>query len=134
MKKQPLSLISAITIIFLAFTVGFFLGRNQNHEIIQISACFPVQHHVPTETATAISEARTNTSQIQHAVEFPVDINTAGIEALTQLPGIGETLAQRIISYRDQHGPFERPEELMNVDGIGSGKLEAILDYIAAGG
>ena len=131
MKKQPLFLISAITIIFLAFTVGFFLGRNQNHEIIQISFHSPARHNLPPETHPENTEATTDT---RPATEFPLNINTADIEALIQLPGIGETLAQRIISYRNQHGAFERPEELMNVDGIGSGKLETILNYITTGG
>ena len=63
-----------------------------------------------------------------------VNINTAGIEDLTALPGIGATLAQRIIDYREQNGPFSSPAALLNVEGIGEGTLETILDLITTGG
>lgn len=63
-----------------------------------------------------------------------VDLNTAGIEELTTLPGIGEGLAGKIVEYRTEHGPFERPEELMNVSGIGEKKFEELRDYITVEG
>ena len=59
-----------------------------------------------------------------------VDLNTAGVEELTTLPGIGESLAKRIIDYRREHGPFESPEGLLEVSGIGEKKLEELRDYI----
>ena len=59
-----------------------------------------------------------------------VDLNTAGIEDLATLPGIGEGLAKRIVDYRTEHGPFEGPEGLMEVSGIGEKKLEELRDYI----
>lgn len=64
------------------------------------------------------------------AVEFPVNINTATAEELEALPGIGTELARRIIEYRTVNGPFTDPEDIQNVDGIGSGKFEAIKDLI----
>ncbi|GMR24147.1 MAG: hypothetical protein BMS9Abin37_2653 [Acidobacteriota bacterium] len=48
-----------------------------------------------------------------------VDLNRAGIEELVRLPGVGEIVAERIVSYREEHGAFEATEELMNVRGIG---------------
>ena len=63
-----------------------------------------------------------------------IDINTAGPETLTELPGIGETRAAAIIAYREEHGPFRYPEELLNVKGIGEGVLEGLLDYVTTGG
>ena len=55
-----------------------------------------------------------------------VSINSAGIEELTTLPGIGETTAQKIIDYRQEKGSFLSLEELMNVKGIGKSKYEKI--------
>ena len=55
-----------------------------------------------------------------------VSINSAGIEELATLPGIGKTTAQKIIDYRQEKGSFLSLEELMNVKGIGKSKYEKI--------
>ena len=54
-----------------------------------------------------------------------VNINTASAEELEALTGIGPSLAKEIVSYRNEHGAFQTAEELLNVKGIGTGKLEA---------
>ncbi len=59
-----------------------------------------------------------------------IHINTATAAELQLLPGIGPVLAQKIIEYRDSHGPFARAEDLLNVSGIGPSTLEAIQDLI----
>jgi comEA protein len=58
----------------------------------------------------------------------PIDINRAGAEELTSLPGIGPALAQRIVAYREQHGPFASIEALQQVSGIGPQTVQGILD------
>ncbi len=50
---------------------------------------------------------------------FRIDLNTADASALTAIPGIGPALAERILTYRTEHGPFLSVEELMAVSGIG---------------
>lgn len=59
-----------------------------------------------------------------------IDLNTATLEELETLPGIGPTLAQRIIDYRDENGPFYDIEEITFVDGIGDETFERIKDLI----
>ena len=56
----------------------------------------------------------------------PVNLNAADVEELTALPGIGKELAGRIVAYREEHGRFEAAEDLINVSGIGQGKLTAL--------
>ena len=59
-----------------------------------------------------------------------VNINTATIEQLTTLPGVGEATAKKIVEYREQNGMFKTVEELMNVNGIGEKKYEKIKSLI----
>ena len=59
-----------------------------------------------------------------------VNINTASLEELDSLPSIGPSLAQRIIDYREQNGPFLSTEDIINVPGIGSGNYERFKDMI----
>ena len=128
MKKQFFTPLLCLTCIFCAFTLGFFMGRNQNHEVIHLDMVARVPlHNIPPASVTIPEET-------QEEVKFPVDINSATSETLSALPGIGPTLAERILAYRNRNGKFQRPEELLNVDGIGPGKLEAILDYVITGG
>ena len=59
-----------------------------------------------------------------------IDINRAEVRLLKALPGIGETLAQRIVDYRQQNGPFQNTNELLKVAGIGTTTYEQIKHLI----
>lgn len=63
-----------------------------------------------------------------------IDINTASLEQLDTLPGIGEVKAKAIVYYRELNGPFETIDELMNVEGIGPATYEKLCDLITVGG
>ena len=59
-----------------------------------------------------------------------IDINTAGKQALTELPGVGPHLAQRIIDYRRESGGFSSSGDILKVKGIGPKKYESMKDCI----
>jgi competence protein ComEA len=98
------------------------------------------QIHIPTreellagapQPAAAGTEASQGRSQsgIGAAAQL-VDINRADPATLETLPGIGPATAQRIIAYREAHGPFSAIEELKQVSGIGEKKYAALLEFI----
>ena len=59
-----------------------------------------------------------------------IGINDADIYELQQIPGIGETISGLIIDERELNGPFNYPEDLLSVRGIGTKKLEQITPYL----
>lgn len=78
---------------------------------------------------SAIGEQLADTSQSDSSL---IDINTASLELLQTLTGIGPVKAQAIIDYRQSNGPFARIEDILNVQGIGEATFESIKDKITA--
>ena len=66
----------------------------------------------------------------QAASDGRVNINTAGLDELMTLPGIGKAKAEAVISYRTEHGKFSSIEALMEVSGIGEGIFSRLKDKI----
>ncbi len=75
----------------------------------------------PGKPDTALAGALTDTVAANR-----IDINSASPGELTRLPGIGPTLAQRIVDYRAAKGPFSSVDDLQRVSGIGPRKMEAL--------
>ena len=112
MKKQEFIPFILLFAVFLCFCGGLFLGRN-----LHLSSPAPI---LPEEKTVSASRV--------------LDLNQADRAQLMTLPGIGPALANRILSYRDANGSFSSVAELLNIDGIGEERLEALLPYITAGG
>ena len=128
MKNKVSILLAAVTVLFVGFTLGLFVGRNSGSGTVTLA--------VPAQMQTAPTAAATAPTQTvpEETVSFPVNINTADAETLASLPGIGQVLAERIVAYRRQNGSFRAIEEITNVEGIGEKKAEAILELITVGG
>jgi competence protein ComEA len=78
-------------------------------------------------TQQATSSPGTETSDLASptaAVTGPIDVNTATLDQLEALPGVGPAIAQRIIDYRTEHGPFSSLDDLANVSGISERMVE----------
>ncbi|MGM9937464.1 MAG: ComEA family DNA-binding protein [Candidatus Ornithomonoglobus sp.] len=84
------------------------------------------QENTEAEAATA-SETGPEADMV---IDGKININTATAEVLTQLDGIGESTAEKIVDYREEHNGFTDVHELTEVSGIGEKKLEAIIDKI----
>jgi competence protein ComEA len=93
------------------------------------------QVYVPMQNEAATPILPTPVSQPTAAIllSLPgskININTASNSDLEALPGIGPTLAQRIVEYRQANGPFNRLEDIKKVKGIGDGIFAEIKDWI----
>lgn len=86
----------------------------------RLNACALTLAAVLVGAAAAEAQERaTRATDSKASASAPVNINTATAADLQKLPGIGAATAGRIIEYREKNGPFSKPEELMNVRGIG---------------
>lgn len=124
MKNTSVSILGWVCLLLAAFLLGMFIGRNVAGGPIQTSVLTP-----QSPEKTPASSAAPGTSQGQK-----VNINTASLQELMTLDGIGETYAQRIIDYRTANGPFTDISQLKNVSGIGDKRYDAIKDFITVGG
>ena len=96
----------------------------------------------PGQNVSAPSDTQAEQVNIEQAAALPgaprgdgrININTASRTELTDLPGIGNVLAGRIVDYRTQHGAFSRIDDIKRVSGIGEKRFEAIQDKITVGG
>ena len=117
MKKSAPWILLTVAAVGFAVISGFFIGRITAGDRIELG-----KYDIPTQTTDDPDDT-----------DGLIDINTADIETLTLLPGIGETLAKRIIDYRESNGRFTEIEQLLNVTGIGEAKLEEIEHFIRIG-
>lgn len=62
--------------------------------------------------------------------QFKININTSRVDQFQMLPGIGAALAQRIVDYRKENGPFKALEDLQNVDGLTAKRFGHIKGFI----
>jgi len=127
LKKHIIPILSAVIAVVFSFLSGLFFGRKIANPPVQLSA-------VISEGPVAVTSPTRAEETVPLQINYPIDMNTASLEEIMTLPGIGEVLAQRIIDYRTSHGAFSSPEELMNVSGISEKRYENIKDYINVGG
>ena len=125
MKKAKIALLG-VCAMFLCVLIGIYIGRNTN------ASSFSLPLASENETIGVISASEsTSANRFENG---KVNINSANVLQLSLLPGIGQTLAQRIIDYREDNGDFSAIEEIMYVSGIGESKFQQMRDYITIGG
>jgi len=150
-----------LTLAFVCFIGGYFTGMKSSVAVVSTYARYeePQQNNntgtnehspdaamptvVPPESKAA---GAAGPPSVEAGEERPVDsvgipresdgrinINTASRAELTDLPGIGNVLAGRIVDYRASNGQFSRIEDIRKVSGIGEKRFEAIRDRITVG-
>jgi len=152
-----------VTLAFAFFMGGFFTGRSwssvnpvtvaaKGEDMSVTGSPYQPQETVISDQTgdnAAPGNPASDTSQIPSVNQRPdaqpdaageprggdgrININIASQSELTDLPGIGNVLASRIVDHRRQHGDFQRIEDIRNVSGIGEKRFEAIEDKITVG-
>lgn len=117
MKRRKWYYIAAIAALLLLY-LGLLMVEKW-----QLPASFTVENRKDT---LYLAEKKISMPQ----GEGDININTASIETLSTLPGIGAVLAGRIVAYREEFGPFLHPEGIQAVPGIGEKMYEKIKPFI----
>ena len=110
MKKSPALLTSILILVFL------------------LACIFLMRDHVAGSIRLTPQQSSDSTKILN-----PININTASAQELTLLPGIGENTANKIVSYRQEHGSFKSINDLSSVPGIGPETIRNISNYITIG-
>ena len=89
---------------------------------------------IPTEVAVpSATPAGSGSGPTAATPGAPVDLNTADVTQLDTLPGVGPATAAAIVAHREEHGPFSTVDGLLDVRGIGEGRLDAVRDLVTVG-
>ena len=116
-----------LALLLVVFCAAFFLGRNTVSERVSVET----SRSPAAVPAAAEQSERTMPERV--SAPAAVNLNTAGLDELMTLPGIGQTLAGRILAYREEYGRFSAAEQIMDVPGIGAATYAAIAGQITVG-
>lgn len=115
---------SAVLAVCCALLILLLANRNARSEISVVN------YNTVTTVRTGNLSLSENSSE---APDGKIDLNFCTAEQLCSIPGIGEKTAEKIIDYRNSAGGFDSVDELINIKGIGEGKLAKIRQYVTVG-
>ena len=115
-------MVSAI-FLFIGIMLGIFFGRNSGSDSILLTQANSSEINTSSPTTAYYDE-----------VLGRININSATVDELTSVPGIGSVTAQRIVEYRRKYGKFYSINDLLKIKGISETTLDDIRPYITVGG
>ena len=128
-QKRVASIAFVLLLMACCFELGYLVGDNQETPEVHMTQIEEVSKSQPNESISTAPEL-----DVEEKHGGLIDINTADQLLLETLPGIGASLASRIIDYRETIGGFTAKEQIMQVSGIGQKKYESLQALITVGG
>ena len=119
--------------VFAAFAAGWFFRGQAAPQPVRVETERTLTQETPLALPAPTPSPSAQSKEDTLAGGAKINLNTARVDELMTLPGIGEKRAEDIIAYRRANGPFRIPEELTEVPGIGEGILEGLIDYVTTG-
>ena len=109
----------------------FYLTHQERKALLLVAAVilaaslirYGANHHLDKKQDEPLAGERSSLS-------YPINVNSATSSQLEALPGVGRVIAERIVEFRRDNGPFADKQSLMGVKGIGEKKLKAFQDHI----
>lgn len=124
MKKVFSNPFLIVTLCGVFFMLGISWGQYNTYTVTRF---------IENDSTAALvdnADGITDSEEAKQTLKGKININTADLELLCQLPGIGTVYAQRIIDYRTENGLFQSIDELKKVPGFGDKRVESIAPYI----
>lgn len=125
-EDKQVTLLIGVGLFFCVLILGYSAFFAQP---IQIYNVLPASAEASSEAAAPEWETSSQ-EEIDETTSGVVNINTAGLLELMKLEGVGEVTAKKIMAYREENGGFSDVRELLNVEGIGAKKYEALEPHI----
>jgi competence protein ComEA len=150
-KKVEMAVI-AVTIAFVFFTAGYFVGRQGSSGAVQLPPSIEetavagddatgapppaITGNTPAKDepdAPPAAESTSAPAAPQEKIDGKININVASLSTLQELSGVGPAIAGRIVDYRETKGPYKTIADIKNVKGIGEKTYEKLKDLITVG-
>ena len=116
---------------FVLYTGGWFLAGQGAPEPYTVTV--EAVREEPAAPDPALEETGEDGRPDSLLPDEVINVNTADVYDLDRLPGIGPAKAEAILAYREEHGPFQSVDQLLEVSGIGEVTLENLRPYVTAG-
>ncbi|MFD2671601.1 ComEA family DNA-binding protein [Marinicrinis sediminis] len=141
-RSVPFSTVFYSLFLLMVLLIVWLMLHMQDHDTAGEQGWVPVNaelansNSIEAESSEAGDETGaeavqlTKEEQQAETLASGIMINEAGPDVLILLPGIGPAKAQRIVAYREANGPFQSPEDLLKVNGIGEKSLEKLRPYL----